>query len=179
MIVLALWKFPLWRWLMLVALTILLLEVAIVALLGGAQVVSLVLAAIVAVPVLSLAIVVAHVVCRLVDRNRLVLLAPDRGSSLDVIFKSKNRISLANHGRMFGATSAGRLRAAVAAWLVHLDSYRVDIRAQNTKVAEHYIAQFPQLEVLGRDWMGHPKLGLTDVRAGRNTPGASSARVTG
>ncbi len=165
MVVLALWKFPLWRWIMLGALTILLLEVAIVALLGGTQVVLLVLTAIIAVPVLSLAIVAGHVVCRLVDHNRLVLLAPDRASSLDVIFKSKNRISLANHGRMFGATSAGLLRAAVASWLVHLDGYRVDIRAQNTRVAEHYIAQFPQLEVIGRDWMGHPTLGLIDVRA--------------
>jgi hypothetical protein len=80
-------------------------------------------------------------------------------------FWTRTGISLANHGRAFGATSARVLRASVADWLIGLADYQVDIRAQNKSVAEHYIQQFPQLSVIGHDWMGHPKLGLTDARA--------------
>ncbi|CAN7469882.1 hypothetical protein LJR044_003160 [Microbacterium foliorum] len=164
MLVLALWKFQLWRWVMIGALALLVLEAAILALLGAAEVVLLVLAVIVALPVLSIAMVAVHVAWRLLDPNRLVMIAPDGRSSLDVLFRSRCRISLANHGRAFGATSARALRASVAHWLIGLADYQVDIRAQNKRVAEHYIQQFPQLVITGHDWMGHPKLGLTDVR---------------
>lgn len=165
MLVLALWKFQLWRWLMFGALSLLLLEAAIIAFLGDAEVLLLILGVIAALPVLSIAMVAVHVVWRILDPNRLVLIAPDGQSSLDVVFKSRRRISLANHGRAFGAKSARVLRASVADWLIGLADYQVDIRAQNKRVAEHYIQQFPQLAVIGHDWMGHPKLGLTDVGA--------------
>ena len=164
MLVLALWKFQLWRWVMIGALALLVLEAVIIALLGEAELVILILVVIAALPVLSIAMVAVHVAWRLLDPNRLVLIAPDGRSSLDVLFKSKRRMSLANHGRAFGARSARVLRASVADWLIGLSEHQVDIRAQNKRVAEHYIQQFPQLVITGHDWMGHPKLGLTAVR---------------
>lgn len=163
MLVLALWNFPLWRWLMIGALSLLFLEVVVIALLGGEDVAVMLLAFIVGLPIMCVVIVAIHTVWRVLDPNRLVWLAPDGGSLVDVIFKSRNRISLANHGRAFKATSAPALRDSVAEWVAGLEGYELDIRAQNRKVAELYVEQFPQLEIIGTDWMGHPRLGLTRV----------------
>lgn len=173
MLVLALWNFPLWRWLMVGALGLLLLELAVIALLGGGDMAVLILAVIIALPVLGVAIVAIHTVWRVLDPNRLVWLASDSGALIDVIFKTRRRISLANHGRAFKATSAPALRDSVAEWVVVLEGYELDIRAQNQKVAELYIEQFPQLRIEGADWMGHPRLGI------RGVPKAPSLDVPG
>lgn len=167
MLVLALWNFLLWRWLMIGAVSLLLLEAAVIALLGGGDMAVLILAFIVALPVLCVATVAIHTAWRVLDPNRLVWLAPDGGALVDVIFKSRNRISLANHGRAFKAVSAPALRDSVAEWVAGLEGYELDIRAQNRRVAELYVEQFPQLGVVGTDWMGHPRLGLREIPAER------------
>lgn len=163
MLVLAIWNFQLWRWLMIGALSLLLLEAAVIALLGGGEMVVMLLAFIVGLPIMCVALVAIHIVWRVLDPHRLVWLAPDGGSLVDVIFKTRRRFSLANHGRAFNATSAPALRDTVAQWVASLSGYKLDIRAQNHKVAELYIRQFPQLEIVGKDWMGHPKLGLRRI----------------
>ncbi|WP_336640276.1 hypothetical protein [Microbacterium sp. USHLN272] len=158
---LLMWKFVPFRCLVLLAGGLLALEILAFLFLGmpmGAlAIVLLVLAMLVA----GFVVYALHTAWRLRDPHRLVLFAPDLGSSVDVIFKSRNRVSLANHGRAFGATSAPALRDSVAAWLNGLDGCHLDIRAQNRRVANHYIAQFPQLRISGRDWMGHYRLSAT------------------
>jgi len=163
MLVLALWNFSLWRWLMIGALSLLLLEVVVIALLGGGDMALILLAFIVGLSIMCVAFVAIHTVWRVLNPNRLVWLAPDGGSLVDVIFKSRNRISLAKHGRAIRATSAPALRVSVAECVAGLEGYELDIRAQNRRVAELYINQFPQLEIVGTDWMGHPKLGLRRI----------------
>lgn len=159
MLSLALWKFPLWRWLLFVLFGVVLLEVVVLAvLLGDPFPFLLLLVFVVGVGVLGVVLVTLNTIWRLLDPNRLVLLAPDRGAVLDVIFQSRRRISLANHGRAFGATSAPELRQVVADWVLSLEGYDLDLRAQNSAVADHYIAQFPALERAGTDWMGHARL---------------------
>lgn len=56
--------------------------------------------------------------------------------------------------------SAPALRQAVASWLSIIDEGGLDIRAQNARVADHYMAQFPQLRIVGRDWTGQVRLGI-------------------
>ncbi|MFK3678736.1 hypothetical protein ACI2IP_13475 [Microbacterium sp. NPDC090218] len=159
MLGLAMWKFPLWRWLMIAVFGVLLLEVILLAvLLGSPFPFLLLLVLLVGLWVLSVVLVAVNTVWRLLDPNRLVLLAPDGGAVLDVIFKSRHRIALANHGRAFSATSAAGLRQVVAEWVTTLEGYELDIRAQNRAVADHYIEQFPALERSGTDWMGHTRL---------------------
>lgn len=162
---LLMWKFVPFRCLLIVAAGLFAVEILGFLLLGvpaGAAVIVLLL-----VVLLSMAFIVyaLHTIWRLLDQDRLVLFAPDLGASVDVIVKSRDRLSLANHGRAFGATSAPALRESVAAWLEGLDGYHLDIRAQNKRVADHYMTQFPQLRISGRDWIGHYRLSITTAPA--------------
>lgn len=145
---------------MVVGLSLLVLELVFCLVIGAWAVAWLILALIVTYPILMTLVIALSTVWRLLDSNRLVLLAPDGGAVMDVIFKSRKRIALANHGRVFRSSSAPALRRAVANWIVDLEGYKLDIRAQNERVANLYLTQFPQLEKSGTDWMGHPKLGL-------------------
>ncbi|WP_295103381.1 hypothetical protein [uncultured Microbacterium sp.] len=120
MLILALWNFVLWRWLMIGAVSLLILELAIIAFLGEGDMAVLILAFIVALPALSVAVVVIHTAWRVLDPNRLVWIAPYGGAFVDVIFKRRARISLANHGRALKATSAPALRKSVAQWVASL-----------------------------------------------------------
>ncbi|MFF1539487.1 hypothetical protein ACFVWL_05395 [Microbacterium sp. NPDC058269] len=157
--VLAVWRSPLWRWLMIAVFGLLLLEVVVLALLLGSPLpLLLLLLFVMGLGLLVVVVVALQTIWRLLDSNRLILLAPDNGAVLDVVFKARHRIVLANHGRAFSAISAPGLRRAVADWVVGLRGYELDIRAQNRAVARHYIAQFPELEPSGRDGLGHIRL---------------------
>ncbi|MEV7797633.1 hypothetical protein AB0O14_00945 [Microbacterium foliorum] len=157
-IAIAMWRFPAWRWLTLAAFGLLLLEVIAFMLLGYVDL-AVWLGSFVFALLLGATLVVAgHTLWRLIDPNRLVLLPPTRDACLDVVFKARNRVSLANHARVFSATSAPALRQSTASWLESLGDRDLDIRAQNMIVAEHYIRQFPQLKASGRDWLGHVRL---------------------
>lgn len=158
------WRFRVWRWMMLVVAGLILLEVTLFALIGAGDLALLLLLFILVLLVASVLVLAAHNVWRVLDPGRIVLLATDNGACLDVIFHRDGRITLANHCRAFGASSAPSLRQAVASWLRDIDGARLDLRAQNMRVAAHYMAQFPQLRIVGRDWMGHVRLGmLVDV----------------
>lgn len=156
--VIAVWRFAPYRWLVLITAGLLVAELIAFPLLGAPKLALAVALLVVALMLVGLLTHLIHTLWRLLDPNRIVVFAPDLGSSLDVVFKRRKRVSLANHGRAFRATSAPALREAVASWIEDIDGYRLDIRAQNMKVAEHYIAQFPRLRVVGHDWMGHYRL---------------------
>lgn len=155
---LAVWLSVPFRGLMLLAGGLLAAVLLGLPLLGKPEASLTVLGWIVAMLLAASAVVTIHTLWRLLNPNRLVLFAPDLGSSIDVIFKSRQRISFANHGRAFRATSAPSLRETVASWIDDLDGFHLDIRAQNKRVADHYIAQFPRLVIVDHNWMGHVRL---------------------
>lgn len=55
---------------------------------------------------------------------------------------NKDVVTFSNHGRLLRDTSAAVLRAEVAHWVRTLP-HRVEVKAQNTQVAELYTKQFP------------------------------------
>lgn len=105
-----------------------------------------------------------HTVWRLIDPRRLVFLSSDRRAVLDVRFKRNGTIEPSNHGRLAHTTQAPGLRERVAEWLGALDGWAFKLRAQNTKVAEIYSAQFPGLVAGAPDLLGRVPLAL--ARAG-------------
>ncbi|WP_080597693.1 hypothetical protein [Rhodococcus rhodochrous] len=103
--------------------------------------------------------VLGHTVWRLLDRRRLVLLSSTRGAALDVQF-NKDVVTFSNHGRLLRDTSAAVLRAEVARWVRTLP-HRVEVKAQNTQVAELYTKQFPELTPGEPDALGRIPLTIT------------------
>ncbi|GGM42183.1 hypothetical protein [Microbacterium saperdae] len=99
-------------------------------------------------------------VFRLLDPNRRVLLSNDAEVCVDAVFRRRRSLSLRNHGRTFGAKSAPAMRQAVKDWVRPLIGSDFVIAAQNARVARMYQEQFPELHIVGRDWMGHPKLAV-------------------
>lgn len=97
---------------------------------------------------------------RLLDHRRLVLLTMDGTAGLDVVFRRRRSLSLRNHGRAFRSTAAHAMREAVKEWVRPLIGADFTISAQNQRVARLYMEQFPELQIIGRDWMGHPKLAV-------------------
>ena len=154
------WRFLPWRWMVLIVTGLLLLELTVFALIGAGDIALLLVLLILFLLVASVFVLLIHNLWRVMDPGRLVLLSTDRRACLDVIFHRGGRVTPANHCRAFGARSAPALRRAVASWLSVIDEGGLDIRAQNMRVAEHYMAQFPQLRIVGRDWMGHVRLGI-------------------
>ena len=154
------WRFRPWRWMVLVLAGLILLEITVFALIGAGDLALLLVLFMLILLVASVLVLAAHNIWRVLDPGRIVLLATDNGACLDAIFHRNGRITLSNHCRAFGASSAPSLRQAAATWLRDVDGGRLDLRAQNTRVAAHYMAQFPQLRIVGRDWMGHVRLGM-------------------
>ncbi|MFJ4254765.1 hypothetical protein [Microbacterium sp. NPDC090003] len=155
---LLIWRFRPYRYLMLTAAGLLAMALIAFVVLGAPAAAGMLFLLLLASTLFGAALCALHTLWRLLDPNRLVLFAPDLGSSLDVIFKSNRRVSFANHARTFRGESAAALREAVATWIDGLEGYWLDIRAQNTRVAHHYMAQLPQLKIVGRDWTGHYRL---------------------
>jgi len=102
--------------------------------------------------------VLGHTAYRLLDRHRLVLLSSSGRSGLDVRFGRSRPLTPSNHGRLRGDTSASALRAEVAAWARTLPIDGASFKAQNTRVAQLYATQFPELVVGARDALGHVEL---------------------
>lgn len=155
---LIMWRFLPYRILLLCAAGLLALELVGFVLLGYGDLALGLLGLLAVILVAGLVVVLGHAVWRVADPNRLVLLSTDGGACVDIIVKTRSRLSLANHGRLLGSAAAPALRRGVARWVESLDGYAIDIRAQNRRVAEHYVSQFPQLAIGGRDWMGHVRL---------------------
>ncbi len=103
--------------------------------------------------------VLCHTAWRLLDRRRIVLLSSTRGAALDVQF-NKDVVTFSNHGRLPRDTSAAVLRAEVARWVGALP-HRVEVKAQNTQVAELYTKQFPELTAGEPDALGRIPLTVT------------------
>jgi hypothetical protein len=103
--------------------------------------------------------VLCHTVWRLLDRRRIVLLSSTRGAALDVQFH-KDVVTFSNHGRLPQDSSAAGLRAEVAHWVRTL-AQRVEVKAQNTQVAELYTKQFPELTPGEPDALGRIPLTIT------------------
>lgn len=97
---------------------------------------------------------------RLLDPRRMVLLSREDLVCVDAVFRRGRSLSLRNHGRAFGAKSAPTMREAVKEWIRPLIGDDFVIVAQNARVARMYMEQFPELHIVGRDWMGHPKLAV-------------------
>lgn len=103
-------------------------------------------------------VMIGMVTYRILDRRRLVLLTDDGTAGVDVVFRRGRSLVLRNHGRAFGSKVAPRMRDAVADWVRPKLTAEFTISAQNQRVAELYMEQFPELQIVGHDWMGHPKL---------------------
>lgn len=101
-------------------------------------------------------------VIRLLDPRRVVLLSKDGSANVDAVFRRGKSISLRNHGRTLRARSAPAMRDAIRDWIRPLIGADFVIVAQNARVARLYIEQFPELTIIGRNWMGHPKLAVVD-----------------
>ncbi|MGM1017111.1 MAG: hypothetical protein ACQEW8_06185 [Actinomycetota bacterium] len=119
--------------------------------------------------ILTALVLLGHTAFRLRDPHRYVLLAPDRRAGLDVIFRRDGTVTLANHARLLGATSAPALRAGVGAWLMSMADRRIVFKAQNRTVADLYIREFPHLTAEE----GSDILGRVRVSAGPPSPGTS------
>jgi hypothetical protein len=154
------WRFRPWRWLTLAVGALVLLEFGFFALIGALDLVALLVGTIGLLLVASVVVLIVHNAWRVLDPGRLVFLSPDRRACLDIIYRADGRVTPANHCRAIGARSAPALRAAVGSWLRQTAPRDLDIRAQNLQVAAHYRGQFPELQIIGRDWMGHVRLGM-------------------
>lgn len=107
-------------------------------------------------------VMIAMVTYRLLDRRRLVLLTDDGTAGVDVVFRRGKSLAVRNHGRTFGSKVAPRMRHVVAEWVRPVLTADFTISAQNQRVAQLYMEQFPELQIVGRDWMGHPKLAMRE-----------------
>ena len=96
--------------------------------------------------------VLLHSAWRLLDPRRIVFLSSTRGASLDVRF-TRSVMSFGNHGRLMRDSSAASLRAQLAQWAGTLPN-QVDVKAQNSRVADLYAKQFPELEPANPDVFG-------------------------
>lgn len=143
--------------LLLVMLALLALELAFIGFMAPAVLLP-VLVFVLGVAMVPVVLVVARVPYRLADRRRLVLLAEDRGSGLDVVFLPNGRVTIANHGRLRGRSSAPELRERVGAWLDTIPGMQLYFRAQNSAVAKLYQRQFPQLVRGSTDLRGRVEL---------------------
>ena len=166
--VLLVWKSLVLRWSMIAAFALLAFMLVLVALLDWR--VALVLSALVVVFCVGLTTVLLAGlnVVRLLDPRRIVLLSQDRRVCVDAVFRRRRSLSLRNHGRMLRTESAPPMRDAIKAWIRPLIGDDFVIVAQNAQVAQLYIEQFPELTIIGRDWMGRPKLAVVvdvDTRA--------------
>lgn len=100
-------------------------------------------------PLLAILALAVRTVLRLASPHRLVLLAPDRDSVIDVVANPGGRLRLSHHTKLIGSDSAAPLRARIAAWLRDEPHHRLTFRAPNHKVAAVYVAQFPDLAATG------------------------------
>ncbi|WDH77949.1 hypothetical protein PTQ19_10485 [Microbacterium esteraromaticum] len=150
------------RYLFMIVMPLLAIEMVVLSVLTGSAMVAFVMIGLMIATFLG--ITTAHTVWRLIDPRRLVFLSHDRRAVLDVRFKRNGTIEPSNHGRLRNTTQAPGLREHVAAWLRTLDGFAFRIRAQNTKVAEIYSAQFPGLVAGTPDPLG--RVPLTLMQAG-------------
>lgn len=163
--VLVLWKSVALRWTMIAMLVLIAVMVAFIALLDWRFAVGVSIVMIVGATALTLFLVLLLTVFRLADKRRVVVLTDDSQVCVDAVFRTGRSLSLRNHGRAFGATSAEAMREAVKEWIRPMIGEDFVISAQNDRVARMYMDQFPELQVIGRDWMGHPKLAVVPVGA--------------
>lgn len=106
--------------------------------------------------------VLLYAAWRLLDPKRLVFLSSTRGASLDVRFTG-SVMSFDNHGRLPGDSSAAALRAQVANWAGTLP-HHIDVRAQNSRVADLYAKQFPELTPGAPDAFGRVQMSGQHIR---------------
>ena len=154
------WKSLILRWSMITSFSTLAFILGLLALLDWRA--ALVLAAFVVVFCVGLTTVLLAGlnVVRLLDPRRVVLLSQDRRVCVDAVFRGGKSLSLRNHGRVLRTKSAPAMRNAIKEWIRPLIGDDFVIVAQNARVAELYMEQFPELQLVGRDWMGRPKLAL-------------------
>lgn len=152
-----------------ITLAILAAEVVVFTALLGPEIIPVFGAFAAVVLVLTALFLLGHTAFRLRDPHRYVLLAPDRRAGLDVIFRGDGTVTLANHARLLGATSAPALRASVGEWLMSVADRRIVFKAQNRTVADLYIREFPHLAAEE----GSDALGRVRVSAGPQNPGAN------
>ncbi|MGN7187516.1 hypothetical protein [Microbacterium enclense] len=81
--------------------------------------------------------------------DRMVILSADRTAVLDVIIK-QDHVTIANHTKLNGTSSAAGLRASVGLWLPEATALPLRFWAQREPVAKLYIRQFPSLQRTGR-----------------------------
>ncbi len=94
--------------------------------------------------------------------RRVILLSQDRRVVLDVNTRRRS-VTIANHTRLPRTREAPVLLAAAAAWLPIYTTPPLKFSAQNNRVAEEYIKQFPVLTRAGAHRrFGHVKLIVAD-----------------
>lgn len=101
-------------------------------------------------PLLAFLALALRTALRIADPHRIVLLAPDRTSVIDVVAAPGGRIHLSHHTKLIGSLSAAPLRANVAEWLREEPHHRLTFQAPSRKVAAVYVTQFPDLTTTGR-----------------------------
>lgn len=144
-----------WKWAMIGLLVVLAAEVTLFSFLDPTAGLTLLAVIVIGMPALFLATVALHTSWRLLDQDRVVVLSPSRDAVVDILFRQSGRVSLASHTKLIGSSSAAALRDRVADWLRGLPEHRVKFRAQGRRIADLYIAQFPQLVETGTpNWLG-------------------------
>lgn len=103
--------------------------------------------------------VLFHSAWRLLDPQRIIFLSSTRGASLDVRF-TRSVMSFSNHGRLVRDSSAASLRVQLAQWAGTLPN-QIDVKAQNSRVADLYTTQFPELTPEAPDTFGRIQLNPT------------------
>lgn len=154
------WKSAALRWTMTATLAVSATMVALFALVSWQFAVGVSVFMIMGSTVLTSTVLLLITVIRLADRRRVVILTDDGQVCVDAVFRKGRSLSLRNHGRTFRATSTGTMREALKEWIRPLIGDDFVIFAQNARVARMYIDQFPELQIIGRDWIGHPMLGV-------------------
>lgn len=81
--------------------------------------------------------------------DRMVILSADRTAVLDVIIK-QDHVTIANHTKLNGTSSAAALRASVGLWLPGATELPLRFWAKREPVAMLYVRQFPTLQRTGR-----------------------------
>lgn len=86
---------------------------------------------------------------RLMAPDTVIILSKDNSAVLDVI-KRRDHVTIANHTKLSGTSSAAALRTATGEWLPTFTHLPLRFRAQNEYVAKLYLRQFPQLNQTSR-----------------------------